>query len=204
MHPVGRLDYDTSGLILFSSLGPLTQKLLHPNHQIPKEYVAIVRGHVVALDLARQLELGDETTEGIHKGTLIMDSVANLTLDESKQIWKDIRDSLPPEYDEDDLEERRFLPDSNAKDDESSLLLSQLRLVVTEGKHRMVRRMLANCGHGVVELKREKQGAIELGDLPVNQFRRLTPEEHAWAQSLVPSNARNNKNRSVQKNKKKK
>eukprot|EP00957_Ditylum_brightwellii_P095218 7252070-Ditylum_brightwellii.AAC.1 len=42
LHPVGRLDYDSSGLLLFSSDGSLTQRLLHPRHEVEKEYVATV------------------------------------------------------------------------------------------------------------------------------------------------------------------
>ena len=44
MHPVGRLDADTSGLLMFSSNGALTQILLSPNNYISREYEAIVDG----------------------------------------------------------------------------------------------------------------------------------------------------------------
>jgi len=40
MHPVGRLDYDTSGLMLFSKDGQVTHKLLHPNFEVEREYIA--------------------------------------------------------------------------------------------------------------------------------------------------------------------
>ena len=40
-HPVGRLDADTSGLLLFSRFGALTQRLLHPKHGLPRSYQAI-------------------------------------------------------------------------------------------------------------------------------------------------------------------
>jgi len=45
-----------------------------------------------------------------------------------------------------------------------------VRLVMSEGKYRMVRRMLANCGHPVIELKRFRYGKVELGKLPVGEF----------------------------------
>lgn len=42
--PIGRLDYDTSGLILLTNDGELAQLLMHPRHQIDKVYVAKVKG----------------------------------------------------------------------------------------------------------------------------------------------------------------
>jgi 23S rRNA pseudouridine2605 synthase len=186
LHPVGRLDYDTSGLLLFSSLGALTQRLLHPSHGITKQYVALVQGLVDRDSLEQKLRDGVVTSEGTHTAQLL--NVSHLSQEESSQIWTNVRQTLPPEYDQEDLEDRRLLPPDDHDGD--VLCLSRVCLEVKEGKHRMVRKMLANCGHGVVELKREKQGIIELGDLPVNQFRRLTPEEDQWAQALVPVNTR--------------
>jgi 16S rRNA U516 pseudouridylate synthase RsuA-like enzyme len=49
----------------------------------------------------------------------------------------------------------------------------------------MVRRMLANCGHPVLELKRERHGEVRLGDLPVGNFRQPTDEEISWTESLL-------------------
>jgi hypothetical protein len=62
MHPVGRLDYDSSGLLLFSSQGTLTQTLLHPTHEIEKEYVAIVTGTVDEDGLRETLSQGGTYT----------------------------------------------------------------------------------------------------------------------------------------------
>ena len=64
MHPVGRLDADTTGLLLFSSDGHLTQTLLNPNSDIEREYEALVVGHVNASVLSEQLFNGVKTTEG--------------------------------------------------------------------------------------------------------------------------------------------
>ena len=54
-----------------------------------------------------------------------------------------------------------------------------VRLVVTEGRNRVVRRMLHNVGHSVLDLQRVRYGAVELGDLPVGQTRALTDAEMA-------------------------
>lgn len=44
LFPVGRLDYDTSGLLLLTNDGDLTYKLTHPKHKVEKCYVARVTG----------------------------------------------------------------------------------------------------------------------------------------------------------------
>lgn len=44
LYPVGRLDYDTTGLILLTNDGDLTYRLTHPKHEIEKMYIAGLRG----------------------------------------------------------------------------------------------------------------------------------------------------------------
>ncbi len=44
--PVGRLDLDSEGLLILTDDGELTQKLLHPSHEIEKEYLVWVTGDV--------------------------------------------------------------------------------------------------------------------------------------------------------------
>ena len=44
LYPVGRLDFDTEGLIILTNDGELAQQLMHPRHEVPKEYHARVRG----------------------------------------------------------------------------------------------------------------------------------------------------------------
>lgn len=43
--PVGRLDWDTEGLILLTNDGDFSQKVMHPKEEIPKTYLAKVSGH---------------------------------------------------------------------------------------------------------------------------------------------------------------
>lgn len=44
LYPVGRLDYDTTGVLLFTTNGPLGDQLLHPSHHVLKQYIAKVKG----------------------------------------------------------------------------------------------------------------------------------------------------------------
>lgn len=69
LHAVGRLDQDTSGLLLFSGDGALTQQLLHPKHAVPRSYVAGVAVDPPD-DLADRLAAGVETSDGVVVGTV--------------------------------------------------------------------------------------------------------------------------------------
>jgi 23S rRNA pseudouridine2605 synthase len=44
VYPIGRLDYDTSGLLLLTNDGDLANKLMHPRHKINKVYIAQIKG----------------------------------------------------------------------------------------------------------------------------------------------------------------
>lgn len=176
MHPVGRLDYDTSGLLLFSSDGTLTQTLLHPSNEIQKEYVALVPGAVNEEELRETLAQGVSTSMGAFPADLV--EAKPIPSEQVKPLIEDILKNLPPEYDLDKLEEKGFLFFKNATE------LSEVRLVVEEGKHRMVRRILANSGFPVIGLKRERLGVIRLDDLAAGSYRELSTKELEWAEAL--------------------
>ncbi|UQS83722.1 pseudouridine synthase [Bombilactobacillus thymidiniphilus] len=53
IYPVGRLDYDTSGLLIMTNDGELTNHLLHPRNQIDKVYVAKLSGIVTSAALEK-------------------------------------------------------------------------------------------------------------------------------------------------------
>ena len=238
MHPVGRLDYDSSGLLLFSSSGVLTQKLLHPKHAIEKEYVVTVVGRVDTEALSRQLKQGvamkqiknkrsagaktsavpsegdgdenedddnsassdpnDSTTENdlVFYSAKVLD-VTHLTREEALDHITHIRNNLPSEYNVTKLEESGRMDDLHRVEAEGAVV-SRVRLTVTEGKYRMVRRLLAKCGHPVLSLRRERFGKITLGDLPENSVRELTRDELVWASRLLP-NTKNKKTGSSKK-----
>lgn len=60
IYPVGRLDYDSSGLIILTNDGDLTYKLTHPKHNIYKTYIVKINGLI-----------DDETIEKLQKGVYI-------------------------------------------------------------------------------------------------------------------------------------
>lgn len=65
LHPVGRLDYDTEGLLLLTNDGEFTNLMIHPRYKIKKKYMADVEGYVTDREadiLRRGVELEDGTT----------------------------------------------------------------------------------------------------------------------------------------------
>ncbi|NLF80550.1 MAG: rRNA pseudouridine synthase [Clostridia bacterium] len=64
VYPVGRLDYNTAGLLLLTNDGDLTYKLLHPSHEVTKTYVAEVTG-VPDRAALEQLRRGVKLTDGV-------------------------------------------------------------------------------------------------------------------------------------------
>jgi 23S rRNA pseudouridine2605 synthase len=62
--PVGRLDFDSEGLMLLTNNGDLAQGLLHPRYHVPKTYLIKVKG-VLADDEIRQLERGVKLEDGM-------------------------------------------------------------------------------------------------------------------------------------------
>lgn len=128
--PVGRLDQDSTGLLLLTDDGDLTQRLLHPKHHIAKEYLADVEGTPTEAQL-RRLRSGIELEDGITQPAEVM-----------------------------------LVAQGGGE--------SRLRITITEGRNRQVRRMLAAIGHPVRRLKRVAIGPIRLGELSLGAARRLS------------------------------
>ncbi|MDM8331388.1 pseudouridine synthase [Limosilactobacillus pontis] len=57
IYPVGRLDYDTTGILLLTNDGALANKLMHPRFEVAKTYIAKVKG-IVQNDELKRLRLG--------------------------------------------------------------------------------------------------------------------------------------------------
>ena len=63
IYPVGRLDLETEGLLLFTNDGDFAYRLLHPSHEIEKIYIAWVKG-VPGADVIQQLRRGVRIPSG--------------------------------------------------------------------------------------------------------------------------------------------
>ena len=70
IYPVGRLDYETSGLLLMTNDGDLTYRITHPKHEFGKTYIASIRGIPTNEDL-KNFENGLEIEDYITAKTKI-------------------------------------------------------------------------------------------------------------------------------------
>lgn len=63
IYPVGRLDYDTSGLLLLTNDGEFTNLMTHPKYKIPKTYIAKIEGYILR-EQVKELEKGIVLEDG--------------------------------------------------------------------------------------------------------------------------------------------
>ena len=152
LFPVGRLDYDTTGLLLFTTDGDMAHRLMHPRHLVAKRYRATVDGTLAEAD-AELLRHGVELHDGLTQPAII-------TLGEVSEKQLTVR-------------ERRRL----AEDAGFSLYKTTVWCTITEGRKRQVKRMFAHIGFPVLSLEREALGPLELGDLPQGTWRHLSAQE---------------------------
>ncbi len=143
--PIGRLDRDSEGLLLLSDEKALVDRLLHPRSKQPKTYLAQAEG-IPSAEAILQLGAGTIEIKG-HRCAPAMAALLNPQPD------------LPPR--DPPIRVRKEIPDR------------WISLTLTEGKNRQVRRMTAAIGHPTLRLIRIAIGALELGDLPVGQWREL-------------------------------
>lgn len=80
---VGRLDADTEGLLLLTNDGELAHRLMHPSFEVPKTYLATVRGHIPR-GLGRELRAGVE----LEDGPVAVDDFALLELHEGQSLLR--------------------------------------------------------------------------------------------------------------------
>lgn len=143
LYNVGRLDAQTSGLLVLTNDGELAHVLAHPSFGVTKVYIAKVSGRVTPQTIGR-LTKGVELEDG------------PIAADRARLL--------------------------DARGD-SSLV----ELTLHSGRNRIVRRMMAEVGHPVVELVRRSFGPLHLGTLPAGRARELTTVERGALLTLARS-----------------
>ncbi|CAM3194497.1 pseudouridine synthase [Nocardioides dubius] len=134
---VGRLDTDTTGLLLLTNDGEFAHRMAHPSYEVYKTYVAEVSGLVDRAVLDRLK--------------------AGVTLEDGPVEVSKVR-----------------VVSSNGHGDKAR---SIVELVIHEGRNRIVRRLLDEVGHPVLQLTRTAFGPVKLGRLPSGALRDLTSAE---------------------------
>ena len=138
--PVGRLDWETTGLLVLTNDGELAETLSHPKHSFARVYEAKVEGLVTEFQL-----------EKLRRGVFLVDGQAQA---ESEIL--ESRDNY-----------------------------SWLRIVVREGRNRLVRRLMEKIRHPIVKLRRVEFGPFKLGKLRAGELRKLTEKEYLTFKSKI-------------------
>ena len=140
LFPVGRLDADSTGLLLLTDDGELAYRLTHPRYKVAKEYLVVVIGMPTAKDL-----------DALRSGVKLDDGA-----------------TAPAEID---------VVGATTGDRDSRR--AELRVVIREGRHRQVRRMVQAVGHKVQTLRLTEFGPLRLGRLKTGGWRVLSSGEVA-------------------------
>jgi 23S rRNA pseudouridine2457 synthase len=140
----GRLDFDSEGLLMLTDDGKLLQKITHPRYKLPKTYWAQVEGEPTR-EAIGHLRTGVELKDGRTRP-----ATAEL-IDEPESLWP--RD--PP------IRYRASIPSS------------WIKLTISEGRNRQVRRMTAAVGFPTLRLIRARVGDWELAELKPGEYRQI-------------------------------
>lgn len=161
LYPIGRLDRDTTGVLLFSTDGELGHELLHPSHHVEKTYWALVEGRPTLKEI-KNLSQGVLLEDGMTAPA----TVRILKGTDADRAYKQL--VLPGGSTHAALRQRtRSYKGKNTHD-------CVVELVITEGRNHQVKRMLAAVGHPVIALHRQRFGVVDLGDLPQGAWRELS------------------------------
>lgn len=138
--PVGRLDYDTEGLLLMTNDGDLANTLTKPNSEIKKTYLVNISAPI-SKDEIKTLSNGVDIGEYITKPCSV--ELIDMTAD-----------------------------------------YARLKVTITEGKNRQIRKMFSAVGKEVTFLKRVQIGEIRLGGLSRGEYAPLNAKELKYIRSL--------------------
>ena len=143
VYPAGRLDRDSEGLLLLTDDGRLQARIAEPRHKMPKTYLVQVEG-----------EIDDAALGCLCKGVMLKDGMtkpAKAERIDDPQLWP--RD--PP------VRFRKSVPDC------------WIKLTISEGRNRQVRRMTAAVGFPTLRLVRWSIGDWTVEGLAPGEWREI-------------------------------
>ena len=165
--PAGRLDIDSTGLLVLTQDGRVARQLIGEDSLMEKEY------------LVRVVYTGSENTAAAMSAAATYGGkITQLSrIDDDDPVSSDVQSVFP-------LDKLKLLRHGLSLDGQSLQAAKvdwqnpeQLRFVLTQGKKRQIRRMCELVGLKVVGLKRVRIGNVMLGNLPLGQWRYLAPHE---------------------------
>ena len=152
VYPVGRLDYDSEGLLILTDDKFLNDFLLNPLHNHEREYWVQVEGNITP-----------EAIEQLREGVTIN---INGKMYRTKKCFAeiimqpaDVKERNPP------IRYRKNIPES------------WLKLILTEGKNRQVRKMTAKVGFPTLRLIRYRIEKLTIEDLQPGEMKILSHTE---------------------------
>ena len=152
VYPVGRLDFDSEGLLILTNDASLNQRLLNPQFAHEREYWAQADGAV-----------SQEAVDKLQRGVEInVDGKSYKT----KKCYVEIFSEMPavPER-KPPIRYRKNIP------------TSWLKIILTEGKNRQVRKMLAAVGFPVLRLIRQRIEKVALNGMQPSEMIELSRAE---------------------------
>jgi 23S rRNA pseudouridine2457 synthase len=140
VYPVGRLDYDSEGLLIVTNDTNVNHKLLNPSFAHEREYWVQVEGTITAAAI-RELQTG-----------------VKIMIDGKPYLSKK---AMAERFDTDPIVPERNPPIRFRK----NVATSWIKLILTEGKNRQVRKMTAKTGFPTLRLIRYRIGQVNIKEL---------------------------------------
>ncbi|MFZ3159044.1 MAG: pseudouridine synthase, partial [Rhodoferax sp.] len=173
--PAGRLDIDSTGLLVLTQDGRVARQLIGEDAVMEKEY--LVRVMYTGVLNAAAADSAAATYAAAPRPAQPGQVTQLSRIDDDDPVSQDVQSVFPAD--------KLALLRHGLKLDGQALQAAkvewqnpeQLRFVLTEGKKRQIRRMCEQVGLKVVGLKRVRIGKVMLGNLPVGQWRYLAPHE---------------------------